>query len=52
MAVCLLLREEMKETMDLEKEKVFELYIPSGVEIPTIQEPEVNPLKVNADKHT
>ena len=37
MAVCLFLREEIKETMDLEKEKVYESYIPAGVEIPVIQ---------------
>ena len=46
--VCIYLREEMQETMDLDKEKVYESYVPVGVEIPVIQEPEVKPLKVNA----
>jgi hypothetical protein len=46
--VCIYLREKMQETMDLEKEKVYESYVPAGVEIQVIQEPEVKPLKVNA----
>lgn len=46
--VCIYLREEMQETMDLNKEKVYESYVPAGVEIQVIQEPEVKPLKVNA----
>ncbi len=37
MTACLFLTEEMKETMDLEKEKVYESYIPTGVEISVIQ---------------
>jgi hypothetical protein len=48
MMVCIYLREEMQETMDLDKEKVYESYVPAGVEIEVIQEPEVKPLKVNA----
>lgn len=46
--VCIYLRDEMQETMDLDKEKVYESYVPAGVEIEVIQEPEVKPLKVNA----
>lgn len=42
----------MQETLNVGRERVWESFIPVGVEISEVQEPEGNPLKVGGDKHT
>ncbi len=46
MVVCYYLRENMQETIGLDKEKVYGSFMPKGLVLPTVQEPENKPLKV------